>query len=503
MPERNLLNLPLTAVIGAYFVTKEIPRPKTIPPIINPGFELELSGWNSDGSLEAEAHSGQFRLTHGAGKLETTQTLTNVPNGWYTLRVWARSSGGQNKAYIALKDCGSGIAYASVPVSPSDKWLQVVVSAEVTKQQCMLSLYSDAETDEWVSFDDMEFGPGRAALSIMGADISSLKKSEDKGGVYAYEDGTADDALKILHNHGLNYARIRVWVNSPDGYHGKIQLLEVAKRLKEQNIKLLVDFHYSDVWADPGKQYKPADWENLDFDGLKQAVYDHTFDVCNSLKAQGTPPDMVQVGNEINNGILWPDGRNEQSWDNLAALLKEGFRAVKDCSPSTQVMLHVAEGGANKLFRWWFDNASQHEIPFDVIGVSYYPYWHGTLADLQNNLNDISLRYNKDIIVVETAYPFTSKENDAEPNIIREQTVIGYPLTPEGQVRLLADVMTIVRAVPNEHGLGIFYWDATWTAVEGNGWDPALATSGNGWENQALFNYDNQALPAMNLFNQP
>jgi len=141
-------------------------------------------------------------------------------------------------------------------------------------------------------------------LSSLGADISSLKKSEDLGGMYAYEDGIQADALKFLKDHGMNYARIRVWVNLPDGYHGKAQLLEMAKRLKENKIKLLVDFHYADSWADPGKQPKPAVWEGLDFEGLKQALYEHTFDVCNGLEEQGTPPDMVQIDNEVTNSIL-------------------------------------------------------------------------------------------------------------------------------------------------------------------------------------------------------
>lgn len=176
----------------------------------------------------------------------------------------------------------------------------------------------------------------------MGADISGLKKSEDMGGTYADTDGRPGDALEILRDHGMNYARLRVWVDSPDGYHGKAQLLEIARRLKKNKIKLLVDFHYSDSWADPGKQYKPAAWEKLDFEALQQAVYDHTYDVCISLKRQGTPPDMVQIGNEINNGMLWPDGKTD-NWDNLAALLKQGQRAAKDCNPSTQVMLQVAE----------------------------------------------------------------------------------------------------------------------------------------------------------------
>jgi len=229
--------------------------------------------------------------------------------------------------------------------------VQVVVSAKVTKHRCTISLYSDAEEGERGSFDHVEVLPGRAALTVMGAEISSLKKSEDKGGVYAYEDGRQADALKILHDHGMNCARIRVWVDSPDGYHGKEQLLEMAKRLKKNKIKLLVDFHYSDSWANPGKQPKPAAWENLDFKGIKKSLYDHTFDICNSLKEQGTPPAMVQVGNEITNGMVWPDGKNDKSFDNLAALLKEGYRAVKDCSPETPVMLHLDNGGKNEMYR--------------------------------------------------------------------------------------------------------------------------------------------------------
>lgn len=340
-------------------------------------------------------------------------------------------------------------------------------------------------------------------LSVMGADISSLKKSEDCGGVYAYEDGTQADALKILKDHGMNYARLRVWLKSPDGYHGKTQLLEMAKRLKVHGIKLLVDFHYSDSWADPGKQPKPAAWEGLDFARLKKALYDHTFDICNSLKEQGTPADMVQVGNEITNGMVWPDGKNEESFDNLAALLKEGYRAVKDCSSEALVMLHLDNGGNNVMYRRWFDNILEREVPFDLIGVSYYPYWHGTFDDLRNNLNDIAIRYDKDIIVVETAYPFTSEDKDNYPNAMKDQVTPGYPFTPEGQQNMLAAIMDIIRAVPNGHGLGIMWWDAVWTAVPGNGWDPADPTTGNGWENQALFDFDNRALPAMSLFGNP
>jgi arabinogalactan endo-1,4-beta-galactosidase len=324
----------------------------------------------------------------------------------------------------------------------------------------------------------------------------------DNGGVYADENGVAGDALSILAAHGLNAVRLRVWVDPPDGYHNEAELLDMARRVKHLGLKLLVDFHYSDNWADPGKQNKPAAWKDLAFEPLKQALYDHTLGVCAALKAQGTPPDMVQIGNEINGGLLWPDGSTDH-WDQLAALLKAGYQAVKTCSPDSQVMLHLAEGGNNAGSRTWFDEAVQHGVPFDLIGLSYYPYWHGSLDDLQNNLDDLAARYGKDLVVAETAYPFTSQDKDGFGNIISTQVVAGYDFTPDGQKRLLADVMEIVRTVPAGRGLGVFYWEPTWTAVPGNGWDPADPSSGNGWENQALFDFNNRALPAMSLFGEP
>lgn len=493
------------------------PEPTAQPaPLANPGFEEgalggQPSGWSTTGAqeaavLEERGHSGDLRLTHKAAQayhVETSQTVTGLADGWYTLRAWVRSSGGQNEAYLAL-NCGGEENRVALPSTmPGYRWLQLAVSQQISGGQCAIRLVSDGPADTWASFDDVQLAPGRAALSILGADISSLKKSEDFGGVYKYADGAQADALQILKDHGMNYARLRVWVDPADGYHNKEKILLMAQRLKALGIKLLVDFHYSDNWADPGKQIKPAAWADLDFEGLKQAVYDHTYDVCSSLVEQGTPPDMVQVGNEINSGMLWPDGHtwDPPNWDNLAELLKAGHRAVKDCSSSTLVMLHIAEGGDNDLARWWFDNITRREVPFDVIGISYYPYWHGSLMELQANLNDISARYDRDVIVVETAYAFTGQEGDSHPNIAnRELMVAGYPYTPEGQRAMLRDVMAVVRGVTGGRGLGVFYWDATWTAVEGNGWDAEDPESGNAWENQALFDYDNRALPALEEF---
>ena len=165
-------------------------------------------------------------------------------------------------------------------------------------------------------------------------------------------------------------------------------------------------------------------------------------------------------------------------------------------------MLHLAEGGDNGTFRWWFDNVTTRNVPFDVIGASFYGYWHGSLAQLQFNLNDVAAHYGKDVVVVETAYPFTLADKDGWENIIdlASELVAGYPATPEGQRAWVRDVMSIVRAVPGGRGLGIFYWDATWTGVPGNGWSPRDPTSGNAWENQALFDFDDRLLPAMREF---
>ena len=494
-------------------LTMTAPHAEPIP-LTNPGFEDGEAGWTHTGVTEAvkldeNGYSGNLRLTHqaeGAYQVETSQVVSGLTNGWYTLRGWVRSSGGQNEVYLALQ-CGNEEKRVHVPpTTPGYRWLHLAVSNEVTDGECTIRLSSNGNPDSWTSFDDIELVPEQAALSILGADISSLKKSEDLGGIYRNENDTPMDALQILKDHGLNYARLRVWVDPADGYHNKARILEMALRLKEHGIKLLVDFHYSDNWADPGKQIKPAAWADFDFEQLKQALYDHTFDVCDSLVAQGTPPDMVQVGNEINAGMLWPDGHtyDPPNWDNLAALLSAGYEAVKACSPETQVMLHIAEGGDNELARWWFDSITRRDVPFDVIGISYYPYWHGSLGELQYNLNDITARYDKDVIVVETAYAFTDQDDDNYPNIAaRELRNPHYPFTPEGQRLMLRDVMAIVRAVDGGRGLGVFYWDATWTAVEGNGWDNTNPAFGNAWENQALFDFDGKVLPALDEYLNP
>ncbi|HKX27943.1 MAG TPA: arabinogalactan endo-1,4-beta-galactosidase [Blastocatellia bacterium] len=493
-----------------------------LPAIVNPSFEDDVitgagapSGWTNSAPagavIEFGGHRGGYRLSHWQPQdysIETSQALPRLPGGWYTLRAWVRRSAGRNRSFIQLR-CGDEGERVYLPVARPDQWLQIVTSVQTAGGFCAAVLHTDAAGGEWSNFDDVELVPGRARLSALGADVSSLHKSEDLGGIYLDDrDGgglrRSPSALEILAGHGASHIRLRVWVNPADGYHEKRELLEMARRAKAAGLKLLVDIHYSDTWTDPGQQRKPAAWSNYTIAELRQAIYDYTFDLCQSLKLSAEAPDLVQIGNELNSGMLWPDGHtwNPPRWENLGIFLKAGYDAVKASSLQTKVMLHLANGGDNGLYRWWFDNITAQGVQFDVIGVSYYGFWHGSLGDLQSNLNEIAGRYDKDVVVAETAYPFTLANADGWPNLIGNpnQLVAGYPATPEGQAANFRDVMSILRAVPNGRGLGLFYWDATWTAVPGNGWNPVDPSTGNAWENQALFDFAHRPLPAMGQF---
>ena len=247
----------------------------------------------------------------------------------------------------------------------------------------------------------------REVSKMLGADISFLPQLEARGIKFS-DKGVEKDAIEILKDHGFNYVRLRIFNDpardsgySPNkGFCDLENTMKMAKRIKAAGMKFLLDFHYSDTWADPGKQFKPAAWRNLDFTALKKAMHDYTKLVMHELKDQGTLPDMVQVGNEINHGIIWPDG-NVANLDNLAQLLNAGTAGVKAVDPTAIMMLHVALGGQNEESVFFIDNMIARKVPFDVIGESYYPKWHGTLDDLRDNLNDLAVRYNKDIIVVE------------------------------------------------------------------------------------------------------
>lgn len=338
-------------------------------------------------------------------------------------------------------------------------------------------------------------------LSMLGADVSSLQRSEDLGGVYKTETGVQRDALQILKDHKVNYIRLRAWVNPSIDYNNKAKILAMASRVKAKGMKLYLNLHYSDRWADGAHQTKPAAWAGHSFAQLQADVYNYTYDMCAGLKAQGTAPDLVSVGNEIQAGMLWPEG-STGNWDQLAALLQQGYDAVKACNASTQVILHLADGGDNALYRGWFDNAASRGVQWDITGLSYYSIWHGPISALQNNMNDVAARYGKPVVVAETAYPWTLDWADNAGNVCCSQDMLlsGYPASKAGQAKNLRAVLQAVRNVPGGKGLGVFWWEPTWTPVAGNGWDPDDLTTGDPWENMTLFDFTGVALPAMSEY---
>jgi beta-galactosidase len=221
--------------------------------------------------------------------------------------------------------------------------------------------------------------------------------------------GQVSDALDILKENGFNYIRLRIFHDPKSdsaaysplyGFCDLENTLKMAKRVKKSGMKFLLDFHYSDTWADPQKQFTPRAWSSLDYATLKDSVFRYTLNVMRALKNQGTEPDMVQIGNEINHGILWPDGAIN-NLDSLAGLLYAGIKASKEVNPSVLVMLHIALGGQNEESRFFLDQMALRKVPFDILGLSYYPKWHGSPSDLRNNIRDLSRRYSKPIIIAE------------------------------------------------------------------------------------------------------
>jgi arabinogalactan endo-1,4-beta-galactosidase len=332
---------------------------------------------------------------------------------------------------------------------------------------------------------------------MLGADVSSLQRSVDLGQKYYNASGTQQDALDILKNIGVNYIRLRIWNNPASGYNNEAKVLAYAKTVKAKGLKLMVDFHYSDTWADPGKQYKPAAWASHNITQLQTDVYNYTYKVCNDLKAQGTTPDSVQIGNEINTGMLWPDGEVlNNNFTNLSLLLKQGYNAVKACNSGTQVIIHTADANSDAAARWFYDGIKARGVTWDITGLSYYCYWHGSMSNMTSVVKDMISRYGKPTIIAETAYPFTASNADSEANSVSASTPCSsYPASWAGQASNFSAVQAAAKA---GGAIGVFYWEPTWVAIQGNGWDPAnINGSGDQWDNQAIFNWTGQINPSI------
>ncbi|MBE5939317.1 MAG: glycosyl hydrolase [Lachnospiraceae bacterium] len=355
---------------------------------------------------------------------------------------------------------------------------------------------------------------------IKGFDVSTLPEVESLGGRF-FDKGIEKDALEILKSYNGNWIRIRLW-NDPYSDSGEPygagncdveNMVKLAKRAKQAGLNWLLCLHYSDFWADPGKQYLPKAWEGKTVDELERLVYEYTKEVLDICRQEDIMPAMVAVGNEVSNGLMWPHAKWPE-FDNMARFVKAGAKAVREASPDIKVMVHLDNGGKIPLYEEWFDNFAERGGDWDVIGLSYYPFWHGDLAGLKANLENCAKRYGKELVIAEVSMGHTMESYRTYEQLDGEERKgaatrpelaekVPFPMTEDGQADFIYEVMKIIKEVPG--GKGIFWWEPAWIPVSGSGWanKPGWeyvhekGPGGNEWANQALFDYKGNALKAL------
>lgn len=373
----------------------------------------------------------------------------------------------------------------------------------------VLSLVGSTAVPSLVACTSEDIAEVRVANRWRGADISFTLQEEAIGTQLTdvTTDGSVAPIERILANHGATAARLRVWVNPPTGYSDEKSLLILAKRANAAGLEIVLDLHYSDFWADQTTQTIPAAWSGQTLQQLTATVREYTRGIVSALNAQGTPPSVVQIGNEVTNGMLWPIGQiyhssGREDWDGFTTLLKAGAEGVQDApgpSGAAATMLHIQRIDHLESTRYTLDHIFERGVRLDLIGVSYYPFWHGSLATLQTALDGLADRYDKDLVVAETSYPWTLNSGgetalyvdsaDALPEAAR------FPPTPAGQAGYFRALHQVLAQVPNDRGAGWLAWEPGW--LPGVDAHPDL---GNAYANLTMFDFAGNGLPALSAF---
>ncbi len=363
---------------------------------------------------------------------------------------------------------------------------------------------------------------------ILGIDTSTYLEELEKGAKF-FDGDKRVDPLDEFRKNGVDCMRIRVW-NNPYDTDGHPYLggtcnidnyIKLGRLAKGKGYRLMMDLHYSDFWADPGKQFIPKAWMGYGIDKMASAVYTFTAECLNTALKEGVAPEYIQVGNEITNGMLWPLGKLEDStgkrgnYENFCRLVDAGCRACREVLPSAKIILHLERSNDKAVYQEFFTKMEEAKIDYDIIAASYYPYWHGTPEELFDNLNDCR-RFGKDIMIAELGYGFTTEAynlgGEAKRLVIDSERAYvpgfteKYPLTPEGQSRFIEDFLN--KAKENNID-GIFYWEPIWLPGEGICWASEEGqkyigeegkSTANEWANQCLFDYEGQKLPAFDKY---
>ncbi|GEN56085.1 hypothetical protein GCM10012290_07610 [Halolactibacillus alkaliphilus] len=536
--------------------------------ITNPGFETdpyEEEGWVFHSSnweqltlthTETDVKTGKYHMNYynsnSHNQTETvtlTQTVPDVVPGTYTLSVQSMGGSDAEKGHLTLSV--NDVTSDGFDTSGWENWETNSLTFTTDETDTLvITIAVDVEPGGWGYLDDVtllpvtdsndNLGPVEADIHvekvdgltddfINGVDISSIIALENSGVTFYNDAGEKEDIFTILKEKGVNYIRVKVW-NDPYtagglGYGGGNNDVATAQTIGERataaGMKVLVNFHYSDFWADPGKQMAPKAWEGFSIAEKQDAITTFTTETLETLKAAGVDIGMVQVGNETNNGMA-----GESGWANMLPLFDAGTKAVRAFDSSIDIALHFTnpEKGTYPGYAKQLDDAA---IDYDIFATSYYSFWHGTLANLKSTLTAIADTYDKDVLMVETSYAYTPEDGDGHENTIKgtEQNP-PYPYTVQGQADAIRDAIATMASI-GERGIGVFYWEPAWLPVGppenleenkviwetyGSGWASSYATEydpadagkwygGSAVDNQAWFDFDGHPLPSANIFN--
>jgi arabinogalactan endo-1,4-beta-galactosidase len=377
-----------------------------------------------------------------------------------------------------------------------------------------LTVYSDTGADVCVGEFRM-YGPDPAAAGMdLGADLSFTPQELAAGAKFSY-DGRPGTPVTIMREAGANYVRMRLWVDPPPGYSDLAYDLGLARQVHAAGMKIYLDIMYSDFWADPTKQNIPAAWQGQDLAQLTATVKSYTQQVISAFAQQGTPVGMVSIGNEIRNGILWPIGEINCTdcggWSNFTQLLKAGVAGAQAGNPAGHkllIVMHYDQGGSYSLSSAFYSELESYGVPFDVIGLSYYPVLsEPPISDFRANVDGLATEFHKPIVLAETQYPWTlangnSAVGDSTGDFAWETSQLspGYPATPGGQLSFVTDELSILATAPDGLGAGLFYWAPDW--IPGVPWTPGTGI-GSPNVNMTLFNFEGAALPSIGIFQNP
>ncbi len=492
--------------------------PVVIRQIPNGGFEEGFQGWTIAGDNDAvkvvtggcEGASALLCESAAPCQVSVSQTVEGLEDGLYDLEFYYKNSGGQTASYVAVGTTTDSRKMTSLQASAYTWTRSYVRGIQVAGGKCTVSIQYESEREAWSRLDRLNLIQTEKEFNLLkGGDISQLSYIEKMGGKF-YENGQEKDCIEILKDNGWNIVRLRLYNDPgnadhspsnrlPKGVQDAEDVLKLAKRAKQAGMQIQLTFHYSDYWTNPGTQYKPHAWEGLNYDNLKKALYDFTFDFMNRMKAQGTTPEFVSVGNETNAGLLFPDA-NYEHYDRAAELFSTGYDAVKAVSPDTKVIIHLSNCGDKSLYSYFFGEMAKFGAKYDIIGTSYYPFWTGkTAGEMREWANYIAQKFDKDILIMETGYNWNPTLPSGYPGQLSDNGPYNsiYSSSPLGQKNFMLELFNEMKKVNDGRVLGCLYWDPVFIEVPGVGWELGAE---NLVSNTTLFDFSGNRLEVLDTF---